>query len=793
MTSAEQLYLSMCLDGLPISILGLSDSTLQLLQSHTVESIEHTARLTFISAPQLRNEVIDSIEHDLRGRLNEHTVHCYTLESDELNSQSQFVIESTLFHFVASIDREGQECTCVYRWSDPEWLSSVPFQDPAKLQPRQEPKSIREASPAGCVPTISPQWQTSTTKATNVSSEAQQQPATDWNAWPTQKPVIDETSPTQTDTQPAAPHLEVLQNLPEDIAAISIDHLELSTRTRNALIRADILTLRQLVAISDVDLLSVKNFGITSLQEVHEKLKNTDLFEELPFVKPNEHSSTLQQQYDITPDIAHISVDKLGLSNRTCRLLMQSGIHTLGDLAKHNEEELYSIQHLSQRRLREIHDRLSQIDKEQLLQTELDADKQSDTSKLEIENNASSETLQKTTVNKIIAQFLVTLNEREQQIIVQRYGLAGNKKLTLEEIGQSVGCTRERVRQIEKKALNKLRSVRNYRIIHPIILRLETILKQTYGVISTEAVIEILYDIPSDHAENTLLFILNFTDNVQQIKGLPILSLTDTPHAMFTQHISEICAVFKKVITEALAPIPVSDALDRFANDRKGRRLVEQVDKAFLVACVEAHPDVIIDEQKFCSLKQWSTKRLDDMVIVLREHGKPLHYSEIAERVNQRLPEDQQTTAHNFHAHMGRLPEVFVRVGHGIFGLAEWGLAQDKNLPDAAYRVLTEAGHALHIEALTDRVLETWHVKRNSVKAAIDLDDRIEQVGRNLYWLKDVSQTHTEAGETAQSDFDQMFGSLLLQRQQDLERDRINTEQTNDLEEIRRLDIDLLR
>jgi hypothetical protein len=181
------------------------------------------------------------------------------------------------------------------------------------------------------------------------------------------------------------------------------------------------------------------------------------------------------------------------------------------------------------------------------------------------------------------------------------------------------------------------------------------------------------------------------------------------------------------------------------------------------------------------------------MVIVLREHGKPLHYSEIAERVNQRLPEDQQTTAHNIHAHIGRLPEIFVRVGRGLFGLAEWGLVQESCSADTAYRILQEEGRALHIEALTDRVLETWHVKRNSVKAAIDLDDRIEQVGRNLYWLKDVSQAHTEVGETAQSDFDQMFGSLLIQRQQDLERGRINTEQTNDLEEIRRLDIDLLR
>jgi len=49
------------------------------------------------------------------------------------------------------------------------------------------------------------------------------------------------------------------------------------------------------------------------------------------------------------------------------------------------------------------------------------------------------------------------LNQREAMVIAMRFGLMGNTDHTLEEIGQQLGVTRERVRQIEAKALHKLR------------------------------------------------------------------------------------------------------------------------------------------------------------------------------------------------------------------------------------------------------------------------------------------------------------------------------------------------
>lgn len=56
-----------------------------------------------------------------------------------------------------------------------------------------------------------------------------------------------------------------------------------------------------------------------------------------------------------------------------------------------------------------------------------------------------------------VKELLETLSEREREVIRLRYGLEDGKAQTLEEIGGQLGVTRERVRQIEARAMEKLR------------------------------------------------------------------------------------------------------------------------------------------------------------------------------------------------------------------------------------------------------------------------------------------------------------------------------------------------
>ncbi len=57
----------------------------------------------------------------------------------------------------------------------------------------------------------------------------------------------------------------------------------------------------------------------------------------------------------------------------------------------------------------------------------------------------------------LIRSLADSLEERERTIIYMRFGLDGNPPMTLDEVSQSIGRTRERVRQLQNSALNKLR------------------------------------------------------------------------------------------------------------------------------------------------------------------------------------------------------------------------------------------------------------------------------------------------------------------------------------------------
>jgi RNA polymerase primary sigma factor len=76
----------------------------------------------------------------------------------------------------------------------------------------------------------------------------------------------------------------------------------------------------------------------------------------------------------------------------------------------------------------------------------------------DIESEDPVQNIARKVVREKLHELLGTLSEREQQIIIMRFGLMGFKTMTLIEVSQHFNLTRERIRQLEIKIIEKLRS-----------------------------------------------------------------------------------------------------------------------------------------------------------------------------------------------------------------------------------------------------------------------------------------------------------------------------------------------
>ena len=62
-------------------------------------------------------------------------------------------------------------------------------------------------------------------------------------------------------------------------------------------------------------------------------------------------------------------------------------------------------------------------------------------------------------MNNKLELWLSRLSEKQRVVVEQRFGLNGHERATLEQVGNEIGVTRERVRQIQIDALKRLRKI----------------------------------------------------------------------------------------------------------------------------------------------------------------------------------------------------------------------------------------------------------------------------------------------------------------------------------------------
>lgn len=142
----------------------------------------------------------------------------------------------------------------------------------------------------------------------------------------------------------------------KQLASQHIADMPLSTRAKNALLKARVFTLADLITKTEEELLEVGGLGQTAIKEIKELLNSKHLS-----LAAQKEVSADEYLKSIRPDILAKPLNEFDWSGRAKKLFEKLGFVTVGDLVRNTEADLLRNRNFGQTSLREIHQRLAQL------------------------------------------------------------------------------------------------------------------------------------------------------------------------------------------------------------------------------------------------------------------------------------------------------------------------------------------------------------------------------------------------------------------------------------------------
>ncbi|MFH1509545.1 MAG: sigma factor-like helix-turn-helix DNA-binding protein [Candidatus Nealsonbacteria bacterium] len=294
--------------------------------------------------------------------------------------------------------------------------------------------------------------------------------------------------------------------------------------------------------------------------------------------------------------------------------------------------------------------------------------------------------------SKIISNFLKVLPEKQREIISRRFGLKGEKRETLEVIGNNLGITRERVRQIESDAFLKLQPQIEKQ--QKVFQAIEDYLKKSGGVKKEEL---LFGDLATK--ENQIFFLLSILKTVKRF------SETESFYPFWAQGKESFASAKKNIDI-------VYDGIKKSKKVMKLSELISllSINSNILISSLEISKKILKNQEGFYGLKEWpevNPRRIKDKAyIALKKNKEPLHFTEVAGLIPASLPQ----TVHNELIKDTR----FVLVGRGIYALNEWGYEKGV-VKDVIKSILKEYKKPLTKEQIVQKVQEKRLVKENTI------------------------------------------------------------------------------
>lgn len=320
--------------------------------------------------------------------------------------------------------------------------------------------------------------------------------------------------------------------------------------------------------------------------------------------------------------------------------------------------------------------------------------------------------------------------DREREIIARRFGLYDRKE-TLEQIGELLGITRERVRQLEKAILIRLKMAAEKGELPHVAQVEKDFIKHLSEMGRVARVSDLALKVSKagddrDKAHTAFLAALSpaltvLDENDFYFQAVAIKDYFDD------KKLKAAVDSMVKTIKEHGAPVTIQELHEMTSG-------YEHPDHVRALASVSKLLAHLKDQWGLLKWPLVNPKNIRDKIyVILQEHEKPMHFSEIAGKIKDSDFKRKDVTTQAIHNELIK-DSRFVLIGRGIYALKEWGYAKG-TVSDIIVKILKKSKEPMHRDDIVREVLKSRQVKETTILLNLQGKSQFKRVAKATYAL----------------------------------------------------------
>jgi DNA-directed RNA polymerase delta subunit/uncharacterized tellurite resistance protein B-like protein len=332
-------------------------------------------------------------------------------------------------------------------------------------------------------------------------------------------------------------------------------------------------------------------------------------------------------------------------------------------------------------------------------------------------------------------------DEREWDVLVRRIGLEGHPIETLQDIADSYAVSRERVRQLESRGKRKIRSFLlrgelDRQQAHPAVVDLS---EKILGAIQA-ALVE--YVSPLSGYVRSLETNLGWS--IYSSQGLFSLfeewasvshDSSQDCQFVFREHDHSQVKAFNSAMKAARQYLSSLPCGARLAELVEGVSEFEPRLRCSVEQCVMLAPQIERHQDGSFLAPFHSLTRANQAFRILHDEGKPVHFRELADKVNARLDDEYRVEANNLRNQLVA-DDRFQPVGRsGEWSLTQWEHVETGSILEVIEKILTESEAEMSVAELTEAVQSQRTCSDHSILAYLCTEERFLRTGPDSYTL----------------------------------------------------------